>query len=112
MASTSRVARGSPAAESVISNPVTEPPTNTTSSSKGRKRRAAMINCSRFESSMGASQPLVQLGLGDLAFASASIAQCVGEDEIFIECRIAQCGEWCRPVQRRECHTPLLAIDG
>jgi hypothetical protein len=94
-----------------IGNPVTEPPTNTTSSNKGRKSRAAFINCSRFESNTRASQSRVQLVFGDLAFPSAPVPQGVRQGEVLVKCRIPQCRKWRRLIQRREGHSSLLAVD-
>ena len=61
------------------------PPTNTSSPSSGRRRRAAMINRSRFESFIGFSEPAAQLRLCNLSFTNAAVPQGVGKGQVLVE---------------------------
>src|SRR6266404_6129895 len=104
------VARGAPAASSVIRRPVTDPPTNTSSPSDGRKSRAAVISWSRFTSLTGFSESPVQFTFGNLAFTNAAIPQRIYEDQIFIEGRISQGGNRRSPIQGLKRDTSVLAL--
>src|SRR5471030_2549720 len=110
IASTSSVVRGPAAASSVIRRPVTLPPTKTSSPSSGRRRRAAMINCSRFESFIGFSEPTAQLGLSSFSFTSAAVPQGVGEGQVLVKRRVAQGRDGGGLVQRLKRDAPLLAL--
>src|ERR1035441_10547814 len=84
--------------------------TKTSSPRSGRRRRAAMINCSRFESFIGFSEPPAQLGLGSFSFTSAAVPQGVGEIQVFVKRRVSQGCDGGGLVQRLKRDAPLLAL--
>src|SRR5947208_8402454 len=86
IASTSNVGRTLGAAGSVMSNPVAQPPTNTSSFSSGLSKRAAAISRSILVSRMnGWPEPGDDHFLGKFALAGAAIAKRVHQRQVFVE---------------------------
>jgi hypothetical protein len=69
-----------------------------------------MINCSRFESFIGFSEPTAQLGLSSFSFTSAAVPQGVGEGHVLVKRRVAQGRDGGGLVQRLKRDAPLLAL--
>ena len=90
--------------------PVTVPPTNTSSPSRGRRSRAAAINRLRFGSFTGLPEPAAQLFLGDFSVPDASIPQGVGEGQVRVKGRVPQGSDGGGFVQRLKRDTALLAL--
>src|ERR1017187_4580103 len=85
--------------------PVTVPSTNTSSPSRGRRSRAAAINCSRFGSFTGFPEPAAQLFFGNSSFTHAAVPQGIREGQV-----LAQGRDGGSPVQRLKRDAPLLAL--
>src|ERR1017187_7119316 len=90
--------------------PVTVPSTNTSSPSRGRRSRAAAINCSRFGSFTGFPEPAAQLFFGNSSFTHAAVPQGIGEGQVGVKGWVAQSRDGGGLVQRLKRDAPLPAL--
>ena len=91
-----------------MSNPVAQPPTNTSSSSSGLSKRAAASSRSILVSRMyGWAEPGDDHFFGKFALAGAAIAKRVYKREVFVEHRVSEGSFWRVLVERLKCSAAL-----